>query len=128
MAKVMIIDDEKDVVTLVRFLMEKDGHEVTEACNGMDALEKLGIDPPKAGAVLPDAIILDIMMPVMDGYTLQARLQESEKARKIPVIVLTAKGQMKDIFQHASSMTAFVEKPFDPKSLRDLVKKTLDSK
>ncbi len=128
MAKVMIIDDEKDVVTLVRFLMEKDGYEVSEACNGMDALEKLGIDPPKAGAVLPDVIILDIMMPVMDGYTLQARLQENEKARKIPVIVLTARGKMKDIFQHDSNMTAFVEKPFDPKSLRDLVKKTLNSK
>lgn len=126
MAKVMIVDDEKDVVTLVRFLMEKDGYEVTDACNGADALDKLGIDPPKADVVLPDVIILDIMMPVMDGYTMQTKLQENEKAKKIPLIVLTAKGQMRDVFQHAS--TAFVEKPFDPKSLRDLVKKTLDIK
>lgn len=126
MAKVMIVDDEKDVVTLVRFLMEKDGYEVTDACNGADALDKLGIDPPKADVVLPDVIILDIMMPVMDGYTMQTKLQENEKAKKIPLIVLTAKGQMRDVFQHASA--AFVEKPFDPKALRDLVKKTLDIK
>lgn len=126
MAKVMIVDDEKDVVTLVRFLMEKDGYEVTDACNGADALDKLGIDPPKADVVLPDLIILDIMMPVMDGYTMQAKLQENEKAKKIPLIVLTAKCQMRDVFQHASA--AFVEKPFDPKSLRDLVKKTLNIK
>ncbi len=126
MAKVMIIDDEKDVVTLVRFLMEKDGHEVTEACDGMDALDKLGIDPPKADVVLPDLIILDIMMPIVDGYTLHARFQETEKVRNIPLIVLTVKSQMKEIFQQASNMPAFVEKPFNVEFLRDLVKKTLN--
>ena len=128
MAKVMIVDDEKDVVTLVRFLMEKDGHEVAEACNGMDALAKLGIDPPHNDAVMPDIILLDIMMPVMDGYTLQAKLQENEKTNKIPLMVITAKGQMKDVFQGAANVTAFVEKPFDPKFLRDQVKKILEKK
>lgn len=127
MQRVMIVDDEKDVVTLIRFLIEKEGFEVIEAYNGQDALEKMGVEP-LSDTQVPDLIIMDIMMPVMDGYTLQARLQENEKSRKIPVIILTAKGQMRDLFQLASNISAFVEKPFDPKSLRELVKKTLSPK
>jgi len=123
MAKIMIVDDEKDVVILIKFLMEKEGYDVIEAYNGAEALEKLGIDPPNQDAPLPDVIISDIMMPVMDGYTLQTRLQENEKSRKIPLIILTAKGQMRDLFQLASNISAFIEKPFDPKSLRDIIKK-----
>lgn len=126
MAKVLIVDDEQSMVSLVHDILEKDGHEVTEACNGMDALDKLGIDPPKADVVLPDLIIMDVMMPIVDGYTLHTRLQEIEKVREIPLIVLTVKSQMRDAFQSSPNVTAFVEKPFDIKLLRDLVKKALN--
>lgn len=126
MAKVMIIDDEPSMVSLVHDIMEKDGHEITEACDGMDALDQLGIDPPKTDVVLPDLIIMDVMMPIVDGYTLYTRFQESEKIRKIPLMVLTVKSQMKDVFLSSPNVTAFVEKPFDIKFLRDLVKKALN--
>ncbi|MBI4657209.1 MAG: response regulator [Elusimicrobia bacterium] len=125
MPKVMVIDDEKDVVYLIKVLMEKENLEVIEAFNGLEAYKKLtGQD----GKVTPDAIILDIMMPEMDGYTLQSKLQEQDDLRKIPLIILTAKGQMKDLFQLASNVFAFVEKPFEPKNLVRIVKEAVARK
>ncbi|MBI4052372.1 MAG: response regulator [Elusimicrobia bacterium] len=119
--KILVVDDEKDVVTLVKFLLEKDGHIVLEASNGEEALKV-------ATSYSPDLIILDIMMPVMDGYTLNSKLQENPSLSSIPVIVLTARGQMKDLFLIAPNVTAFIEKPFDPKQLRDLIQTTLNRK
>jgi CheY-like chemotaxis protein len=112
----MIVDDEADVVTLLKFLLMKDGHAVTSACNGEDALGKLGAD-----AELPDLIVMDVMMPVMDGYALSAKLAQDARTRAIPVIVLTAKGEMRDLFHYAPNVAAYIDKPFDPKTLRDLI-------
>jgi len=118
MARVLVVDDERDVVELVKFLLERDGHKVIEAFNGREALEK-------AYAELPDLIILDIMMPEMDGYTVNARLTETESTRRIPVIILTAKGQMRDVFEMASNVAFYMEKPFDPKHLREKIQEVL---
>ncbi|OGS05018.1 MAG: hypothetical protein A3G41_01055 [Elusimicrobia bacterium RIFCSPLOWO2_12_FULL_59_9] len=122
MAKILIVDDERDVVALIRFLLEKDTHQVIESYNGSDALEALKGMPEK-----PDLIILDIMMPVMDGYTVNTKLQDDRTTASIPVMVLTAKGQMKDLFQHAPNVAAYMEKPFDPKVLREKVRAILGS-
>ena len=118
MARVLVVDDERDVVELVKFLLERDGHKVIEAYNGREALEK-------AYAELPDLIILDIMMPEMDGYTVNARLTETESTKRIPVIILTAKGQMRDVFEMASNVAFYMEKPFDPKHLREKIQEVL---
>ncbi len=118
MARVLVVDDEKDVVELVKFLLERDGHQVLEAFNGREALER-------AYAEHPDLIILDIMMPEMDGYTVNARLTENEGTRRIPVIILTAKGQMRDVFEMASNVAFYMEKPFDPKHLREKIQEVL---
>lgn len=118
MPKVMVVDDENDVVELIKFMLEKDGHEVITACNGKEALEK--VEPSK-----PDLIILDIMMPEIDGYTVNTRLQEKDETRSIPVIILTAKGQMRDLFALGTNVVAFMEKPFDPKGLRDKIRELL---
>jgi len=118
MARVLVVDDEKDVVELVKFLLERDGHQVLEAFNGREALER-------AFAEHPDLIILDIMMPEMDGYTVNARLTESDSTRRIPVIILTAKGQMRDVFEMASNVAFYMEKPFDPKHLREKIQEVL---
>lgn len=123
MAKVMIVDDEKDVLYLLKVLMQKENFEVIEATNGLEAYNKLtsDIDPAR-----PDVIILDVMMPEMDGYTFQSKLQEIEELRKIPIIILTAKGQMKDLFELSTNIYAFVEKPFEPKQLIRLVKDAIE--
>ena len=126
MSKVLVVDDEKDVVYLIKVLMEREKLEVQEAYNGLEAYNKLTAKDPNK--VLPDAIILDIMMPEMDGYTLQSKLQEIEELSHIPIVILTAKGQMKDLFELASNIFAFVEKPFEPKNLVKIVKDAIASK
>ena len=126
MSRVMVIDDEKDVVYLIKVLLEREHFEVLEAYNGLEAYNQLTSTAP--GRLIPDVIILDIMMPEMDGYTLQAKLQEIDDLRHIPIIILTAKGRMKELFELASNIFAFVEKPFEPKNLVKIVKDALAPK
>jgi CheY-like chemotaxis protein len=121
MARILLVDDERDVVTLIKFMLEKDGHLVVTAHDGGEALAKAGIEPRDETAVVPDLVILDVMMPVMDGYAVCSRLHEDARTRATPVIVLTAKGDTKDLFNATSNVAAHIEKPFDPKALRELV-------
>ena len=122
MGNILVVDDEPEIVNLLRFLLEKAGHAVSAATNGQDALRALGLEPADSSVRLPDLMILDIMMPVMDGFTLNSRLQNYPAAKALPVIVLTAKGQkMRDLFQSSPNVAAYVQKPFDPKMLRDLI-------
>lgn len=118
MAKILVVDDEKDVVELLKFLLEKDGHQVTTAYNGREALESVA-------KAKPELILLDVMMPEMDGYTVQTQLLNNADTRNIPIIVLTAKGQLKDVFAMSTNVKAYMEKPFDPKALRTKIKESL---
>lgn len=124
MATLLVVEDERDVITLIRFVLEKAGHTVVEAHNGLQALERLGLEPGEAGP-RPDAIVLDIMLPVLDGLAVNARLQQEEKVKTIPVVVLTAKGSLRDLFQQAPNVAAYVEKPFDPDHLKTVVQGVL---
>ena len=127
-ATVMVVDDEPDNIALLRFMLESQGYSVCEAGNGVEALEALGVEPA-AESCLPDLIILDIMMPIMDGYALNMRLQTDDRTRGIPILVLTAKGQkMRDLFEMAPNVAAYVQKPFDPKTLRELIASILAGK
>ncbi len=129
MPSILVVDDEPEIVTLLRYILEKDGYSVGEAGNGLIALETLGIEPAAADKPLPDLIVLDIMMPVMDGYQLNMRLQTEPRGKDIPILVLTAKGQkMRDLFEMAPNVAAYVQKPFDPKTLRELISGILSSK
>jgi CheY-like chemotaxis protein len=129
MAAIMVVDDEPEIVTLLTFVLEADGHAVGSAGHGVDALEKLGVEPLRPELPLPDLIVLDIMMPVMDGYQLNMRLQTDARTKDIPILVLTAKGQkMRDLFEMAPNVAAYVQKPFDPKMLRELILGILSSR
>ncbi|HAM37090.1 MAG TPA: hypothetical protein DEB40_09725 [Elusimicrobia bacterium] len=121
MAHIMVVDDERDVVTLLKFLLEKDGHRVSVAYNGAEVLQKLGVEPARADADIPNVIVLDVMMPIMDGYTVCSRLLENERTASVPLIILTAKGEMRDLFQLSKNVATYVEKPFDPKTLRETI-------
>jgi len=110
-------------------VLEADGHAVSSASHGVDALEKLGVEPAQHQKALPELIVLDIMMPVMDGYQLNMRLQTEARTKDIPILVLTAKGQkMRDLFEMAPNVAAYVQKPFDPKMLRELISGILSSR
>lgn len=121
MANILVTDDDQDVRELVAFVLQKDGHNVTKAQDGQGCLEHVSLEKP-------DLIVLDVMMPVMDGYTVFTKLAENDDTRGIPILVLTAKGAMQDVFQQSSNVKGYVAKPFDPETLRDKVRKILTSR
>ena len=124
MANILVVEDEKDIRTLVREILENAGHAVVEAQGGQEALDHLG----KEGHAPVDLILLDIMMPSMDGYTVNNRLQQNENTRSIPVVILTAKGKMRDTFEMASNVAAFVDKPFTSSELIQTCEKAVAKK
>ncbi len=124
MAQILVVDDEDDIRTLMRAILEAGGHKVQTAANGAEALALVGIEPV-AEKPLPDLIISDVLMPVLDGHAMTERLVENSKTRKIPLIILTARGGTRDLFKLSANIKAFIEKPFNPKALRDAVSQTL---
>lgn len=119
MAKILIVDDEKETVELLRLLLDKDSHEVSTALGGDEALEFLKRQTPHL-------ILLDVTMPKMDGYTFMSHLQEEDATRDIPVMVLTGREGMKDTFQMFTNVVDFVPKPFDIKELRARVQTAIE--
>ncbi len=129
MARILVVDDEKDTVGLLRYMLTREGYQVSEATDGDEALRAVGIEPRTGNAddsrELPDLIILDVMMPRLDGYTVYSRLQSNARTREIPVLILTAKGKMWELFENAAAISAFLEKPFDPKFLLQHIREAL---
>ncbi len=87
--KILVVDDEKDIVEMLKYNLEKEGYSVISALNGIRALEQ-------ARENKPDLILLDIMMPEMDGWEVCKQLMKDERTSTIPVIFLTAKGSEVD--------------------------------
>lgn len=124
MAIILVIDDEANERTLIRSVLEDAGHSVEEAGDGQTALGILGVDPADRGVRLPDLILLDIMLPGIDGYTL-ANMLGGGPAASVPIVVLTAKGQMREMFRDSRNIKAYLEKPFQPDRLADEVERAL---
>jgi DNA-binding response OmpR family regulator len=120
-AHILIVDDERDVASLVQFLLEKEGYRVSVAHDGAEALAMLGVDPESSSAELPDAALVDVMMPFVDGLTVCTKLAASPRARKMPVIMLTGKNEMRSAFEKLPNVAAYLVKPFEPKKLRETV-------
>jgi len=111
MSKVLIVDDERDILDLLRMHLEHEGHEVTEASNGIDALKQ-------AIASLPDLIVLDWMLPGLDGLNVFKRLRTDSRTRDIPVVMLTAKAQQADRLTGLElGADDYLTKPFSPREL-----------
>ncbi|MDE2489428.1 MAG: response regulator [Elusimicrobia bacterium] len=121
MARILIVDDERDVATMLKFMLEKDGHRVSVAHDGGEALAALGVEPADESKELPELVIMDVMMPVLDGYAACARMFDEPRTKAIPVLMLTAKGEMRDLHQRTPNVAAHLDKPFDPRHLRELV-------
>ena len=120
-AKVLVVDDEPAMVMLMRFVLEKSGHTVSEAHNGVEALAALGVKPENVAADLPDVVLLDVMMPVMDGLATAEAMRDHPRASKVPILVVTAKGDMRPLFEAMPQVAGFFQKPFDPRLLREAV-------
>lgn len=108
MAKILIADDELSVRELLRFALERDGHEILESATGLSTLAAL----KKNDHI--DLLVLDVMLPGMDGYALQMEMAQDPALREIPVVVLTAVRPLKNLFQKFDQVRSFVMKPFDP--------------
>jgi adenylate cyclase len=115
--KVLVVDDETEFVEMVTMRLEANEYEVASAFDGPSGLEK-------AKEVSPDIVILDVMMPGMDGFQVLRELRKQEKTRYTPVIMLTAKGESKSIFKALDlGATDYLIKPFDSKELLAVLKK-----
>ena len=128
MARILVVDDERDVTTMLKFMFERDGHAVETAYDGRQALAALGIEPAESGKAAPSLVILDLMMPELDGYEVCARMFAEPRTKPVPVIMLTAKGGMRELHEHAPNVAAHIDKPFDPRALRELVSGMLEGK
>jgi len=119
--KILAVDDEKHIVRLVQVNLERHGYTVVTAFDGKEALEKVQTEHP-------DLIVLDVMMPYMDGFEVLQNLKKDQSTRDIPVIMLTAKAQDADVFKGwQSGADCYLTKPFNPMELIMFVKRIFKS-
>lgn len=119
--KILAVDDEKHIVRLVQANLERVGYEVVTASDGKEALQKVKEENP-------DLVVLDVMMPYMDGFEVLQNLRRNPSTRDIPVIMLTAKAQDADVFRGwQSGVDMYLTKPFNPMELLTFVKRIFDS-
>jgi DNA-binding response OmpR family regulator len=104
--RVLVIEDEPNISEAIRFILTRDGWQVEVEADGFAALERLRDAPP-------DALILDLMLPDMDGFEVLRSLRAQDATRHLPVLMLTAKGQTADRELAAQlGVTRFMTKPF----------------
>jgi len=117
--KILLVDDETDLVEMVKMRLEANGYEVVPAYDGQDGLEK-------ARSLKPDLIILDLMLPKMDGYKVCRMLKFDEKYKNIPIVLFTARVQEADQkMGEEVGANAYITKPFEPQALLDKIKELL---
>ncbi|MCX6375216.1 MAG: response regulator [Armatimonadetes bacterium] len=119
MPKVMVVDDEPDLVRLVEFILQKEGFDVIACSDGRTALNLVEDEKP-------DLIILDIMMPLLDGMEVLRQIRSRRGTARVPVIMLTAKTASVTVDEARQLWVSdYVMKPFDPEKLVLKVKKAL---
>ncbi len=119
--KILAVDDERHIVRLVQVNLERAGYEVVTAFDGKEALEKVESEQP-------DLVVLDVMMPYMDGFEVLQNLRKNQSTRDLPVIMLTAKAQDADVFRGwQSGVDCYLTKPFNPMELIAFVKRIFKS-
>lgn len=123
MSKILIVDDNPDIVELVASRLEINNYEVITAENGKQAILK-------AQQEQPDLILMDVAMPEMDGFEAGAQLQADPKTKNIPVIMVTAKGENTDLTRAINEVKAvgYIVKPFQPNQLIEKVEAALKLK
>ena len=114
--KILVVDDEEQLALALRIRLQSRGYEVTTAGDGRQALELIERHQP-------DLVILDVLMPVMDGYTCLREINSRFGRNKLPIIILTARDRMKDLFD-LEGIEDYVIKPFDHEDLIARIERT----
>jgi two-component system alkaline phosphatase synthesis response regulator PhoP len=119
--RILVCDDERSIVRLIQVNLERQGWEVIPAYDGKEGLEKILKEKP-------DVVVLDVMMPYMDGFEVLKNLRREPDTQNIPVVMLTAKAQDKDVFEgYHYGADVYLTKPFNPMELVTFIKRILQS-
>lgn len=119
--QILIVDDEEDIINLVRMILEDAGYEVTSASTGKEALVKIKDK-------VFDLILLDIMMPQVSGWDVLSELRAKSETEKVPVALLTARASPRDDNRpHPTNYADYIIKPFEPEDLLLRVRQILST-
>jgi DNA-binding response OmpR family regulator len=121
--KVVCVEDEPEIIDLIRLILGRKGFDLTGATGGLEGLEAIR-------RVKPDLVLLDLMMPDMDGWEVYQQMKADPELKNIPVIVVTAKAQSIDkiLGLHIAKVDDYVTKPFGPQELLKSVERVLSAK
>ena len=119
--RVVCVEDEPEMIDLIRLILGRKGFEVIGAHGGLVAMTVIQEN-------MPDLILLDLMMPDMDGWEVYQQLKADDKVKDIPVIVVTAKAQSIDkvLGLHIAKVDDYISKPFSPQELLDSIEQVLN--
>ena len=119
--RILCIEDEAEMIELTRLVLEREGFEVIGAVGGAKGLESLK-------AQKPDLVLLDLMMPDMDGWEVYRQMKADKELADIPVIVVTARAQSIDkvLGLQVAKVSDYITKPFGPKELIESIRRVLD--
>ncbi len=118
--RILCIEDEQEMIELIRLILTRRGFEVKGANGGKEGLEAIRTQRP-------DLVLLDLMMPDLDGWEVYQQMKADEQMRDIPVIVVTAKAQSIDkvLGLHIAKVDDYIAKPFSPQELMNSVERVL---
>jgi len=121
--KVVCVEDESEIIDLIRLILGRKGFDLIGATGGLEGLETIR-------RVKPDLVLLDLMMPDMDGWEVYQQMKADPELKNIPVIVVTAKAQSIDkiLGLHIAKVDDYVTKPFGPQELLQSVERVLAAK
>ncbi|MBN1476168.1 response regulator [Candidatus Sumerlaeota bacterium] len=119
--KILLADDEEDIKAVITLFLESKGYQIITAFDGLAALDL-------ARSEHPDLILLDVMMPVVNGFEVCTRLKADEETRDIPVVMLSAMAQSESVDKGlAAGAVDYIVKPFDPSRLEEVISRILKS-
>ena len=120
--KIVYVEDELEMIDLVKLILSRKGYDVIGAAGGREGLDTIR-------EVIPDLVLLDLMMPDIEGWDVYQQIRADEKTKHIPVIVVTAKAQNIDkvLGLHIAKVNDYISKPFSPQDLVASVEKVLEA-
>lgn len=111
MQKILVVDDEIDIRIFLEKMLKKEGYSVIKAQDGLEALERIAKEKP-------DLVILDVMMPLMDGMEVLQKIKSNPKTRNLPVVMLTVKSSDEDVIKgYQFGADYYIAKPFDASTI-----------
>lgn len=121
MAKIMIVDDDPEICNLLQYTLESMGHNIRVCDNGREVIETLK-------EFKPDLMILDVMLPGIDGYSIATTISQEEGLSQIPIIVISALEPSRSLFIKFNQVVAFLTKPFNTDDLFEAIKNGLEKR